>query len=179
MGTRTAILTELTTRTPTRPSGNGGRRNGGVALTLCSSSNPTKVSAVSTVQIKGKVTVEELQHALLDELGPHYRVTVDSTSTLKIRRVGMVPTEVTITHHGDTTTFKISTTGQILSRVGHATSINPKVKRALEHAYSEHRRGAATACSSKRAVDAKPAFGDGRDYLNQFSLAMCCYRRPS
>ena len=100
-------------------------------------SNPTKVSAVSTVQIKREVTVEEVQHALLDELGPHYRVTVDSTSTLKIRRTGMIPSKVTMTHRGETTTFKISTTGLILSRVGHATSINPRVRRALNHAYSE------------------------------------------
>ena len=100
-------------------------------------SNPTKVSAVSTVQIKREVTVEEVQHALLRELGPHYRVTVDSTSTLKIRRIGMIPSKVTMTHRGETTTFKISTSGLILARVGHATSINPRVRRALNHAYSE------------------------------------------
>jgi len=92
---------------------------------------------MSTVQVKREVTVEDVQHALSDELGPHYRVSIDSDSTLKIGRTGVIPSKVTMTRRGDTTTFKITTTGLILSRVAQATSINPRVKRALEHAYSE------------------------------------------
>ena len=92
---------------------------------------------MSTVQVKREVTVEDVQHALSDELGPHYRVNVASNSTLHIGRTGVIPSRVTMTRRGDTTTFKISTTGLILSRVAQATSINPRVKRALEHAYSE------------------------------------------
>ena len=92
---------------------------------------------MSTVQTKREVTMEDAQHALSNELGPKYRVTVDSNSTLKIGRTGVIPAKVTVTRRGDTTTFKISTTGLILSRVAQATSINPRVKRALERAYSE------------------------------------------
>jgi len=92
---------------------------------------------MSTVQVKREVTVEDVQHALSDELGPHYRVNVASNSTLHIGRTGVIPSKVTMTRRGDTTTFKITTTGLILSRVAQATSINPKVKRALENAYSE------------------------------------------
>jgi hypothetical protein len=90
---------------------------------------------MSTVQIKREVTIDDVQHALSDELGPHYRVNVASTSTLRIGRTGVIPSKVTMTRRGDTTTFKISTTGLILSRVAQATSVNPKIKRALEHAY--------------------------------------------
>jgi hypothetical protein len=90
-----------------------------------------------TVRIKRELTVEDVQQTLSDELGPHYRVAVDSNSTLKIGRPGVIPSKVTMTRRGDMTTFKINTTGLILSRVAQATSINPRVKRALEHAYSE------------------------------------------
>lgn len=92
---------------------------------------------MSTVQTKREVTVEDVQHALSDELGPHFRVAVDSHSTLKIGRTGVIPAKVTMTRRGDMTTFKISTTGLILSRVAQVTSINPRVKRALQHAYSD------------------------------------------
>lgn len=92
---------------------------------------------MSTVQTKQEVTIEGVQDALSNELGPIYRVAVDSNSTLKVGRTGVIPAKVTVTHRGDTTTFKISTTGLILSRVAQATSINPRVKRALEHAYSQ------------------------------------------
>ena len=92
---------------------------------------------MSTVQTKREVTIEDVQHALSNELDPKYRVTVDSNSTLKIGRTGVIPAKVTVTRRGDTTTFKVSTTGLILSRVAQATSINPRVKRALVHAYSE------------------------------------------
>jgi len=92
---------------------------------------------MSTVQTNREVTTDDVQHALSNELGPNYRVAVDTNSTLKIGRTGVIPAKVTMTRRGDTTTFKISTTGLILSRIAQATSINPRVKRALKHAYSE------------------------------------------
>ena len=92
---------------------------------------------MSTVQTKKDVTIESVQRALSDELGPSYRVSVDSDSTLKVGRTGVIPARVTISHTGDTTTFRIITTGLILSRIAQATSINPRVKRALEHAYAD------------------------------------------
>jgi len=92
---------------------------------------------MSTVQTKREATIEDVHHALSNELGPNYRVAVDSNSTLKVGRAGVIPAKVSVTRRGDTTTFKISTTGLILSRIAQATSINPRVKRALEHAYSE------------------------------------------
>jgi hypothetical protein len=88
-----------------------------------------------SVQTKQEVTIEGVQEALANELGSNYRVSVDSDSTLKVGRTGVIPAKVTLIRRGDMTTFKISTTGLILSRVAQATSINPKVKRALEKAY--------------------------------------------
>jgi hypothetical protein len=92
---------------------------------------------MSTVQTMREVTIEDVQHSLSNELGPNYRVAVDSSSTLKIGRKGVIPAKLTVIRRGDTTTFKISTTGLILSRVAQAASINPRVKRALKHAYLE------------------------------------------
>lgn len=92
---------------------------------------------MSTVQTKREVSLEEVQHALSDELGPHFHVKVNPPSTLTVGRTGVIPTKVVMSRRGDTTTFKISTTGLILSRLAQATSINPRVKRALQHACSD------------------------------------------
>jgi hypothetical protein len=96
-----------------------------------------KETTMPSVQTKQEVTIEGVQEALANELGASYRVAVDSDSTLKIGRTGVIPAKVTLIRRGNLTTFKVSTTGLILSRVLQATSINPKVKRALEKAYPE------------------------------------------
>ena len=90
-----------------------------------------------TVQTRQELTIEDVQRALSEALGPQYRVAQGSDSTLKIGRKGVIPAKVTMIRRGDTTTFKISTTGLIVSRVVQATSINPKVKQALETAYPQ------------------------------------------
>ena len=92
---------------------------------------------MSSVQVRREVTVDDAERALSNELGPHYRVSIDSDSTIKIGRTGVIPAKLTISRRGDTTMFKISTTGLIISRIVQATSINPRVKRALENAYSD------------------------------------------
>jgi hypothetical protein len=50
---------------------------------------------MSTVQTKREVTIEDVQRALSNELGPNYRVAVDSNSTLMIGRTGIIPAKVT------------------------------------------------------------------------------------
>jgi hypothetical protein len=90
---------------------------------------------MSTVQTKQQVGVEDVQRALSDALGPKYRVTVESDSALKIGRAGVIPAKVEIGRANGMTTFKVRTTGLIVSRVLQAASINPRVRRGLEQAY--------------------------------------------
>jgi hypothetical protein len=90
-----------------------------------------------SVQTKREVPIEEAQRALSDGLGPGYRVTVGSRSILKVGRTGVIPAHVKVTHSDGITTFTAGTTGLIVSRIVQAISINPRVRRVLEEAYSE------------------------------------------
>jgi len=91
---------------------------------------------MSTVRTEREVTVEDVQCTLADLLGPKYHVTVASGSTLKVGRTGVIPSQVKIRRASGTTEFKVTTTGLIVSRIVQAVSLNPRVKRALERAYS-------------------------------------------
>ena len=89
------------------------------------------------LQTKQEVDVEEAKRALADALGPKYRVSVTSGSTLKVGRAGVIPARVQVLSSGGMTTFKVQTTGLIASRVIQACSINPRVRRALRESYTE------------------------------------------
>jgi hypothetical protein len=89
------------------------------------------------VQTNQEVDIEEAKRALADALGPKYRVSVTSSSTLKIGRAGVIPARVQVVSSGGMTTFKVHTTGLIASRVIQACSINPRVRRALKESYVE------------------------------------------
>ena len=90
---------------------------------------------MSTVQTKQRVDVNAVQEALSAALGSSYRVTVASDSTLKVGRPGVIPAKLKLSWSGDTTTFKVTTTGLILSRIVQAWSINPRVQRALQESF--------------------------------------------
>ncbi len=90
---------------------------------------------MSTVQTNQEVGVEDVQRTLADLLGPKYRVTGASGSTLKVGRTGVIPAQVKMSRANGVTTFKVTTTGLIVSRIVQAVSLNPRVRRALEQAY--------------------------------------------
>jgi len=92
---------------------------------------------MSTVQTKKEISVDDVRQVLSNELGSRYRVNIESNSTLKVGRSGVIPSKVTVSRHGEITTFKIATTGLIVSRIIQATSINPRIKRALKDAQWE------------------------------------------
>ena len=94
-----------------------------------------------TLKTNQEVGVDDVQRALSDELGPNYRVTVASGSTLKVGRTGVIPASVEISHRDGMTMFKVATTGLIVSRLIQAFSINPRVRRALAEAYPKVSNG--------------------------------------
>jgi len=91
---------------------------------------------MAAVQTKQEVGVEDVQRTLADLLGPKYHVTVASGSTLKVGRSGVIPAQVKMSRANGVTTFKVVTTGLIVSRIVQAASLNPRVRRALKEAYS-------------------------------------------
>jgi len=92
---------------------------------------------MAKLQTTRDVGVQEVQHTLSERLGPSYRVTAASGSKLKIGRTGVIPSTVTLDHAHGGTTFKVHTTGLIVSRLVQAATINPRVRHALADAYSK------------------------------------------
>jgi hypothetical protein len=91
------------------------------------------------LQTEREVGVDEACQTLADALGPKYRVSVASGSTLKVGRAGVIPAKVEVGSSHGTTTFTVHTTGLIVSRVIQACSINPRVRRALRESYPTSR----------------------------------------
>jgi hypothetical protein len=89
-----------------------------------------------SMQTEREVGIDEARQALADALGPKYRVSVTSGSTLKVGRTGVVPAKVQVGSSHGTTTFTVRTTGLIVSRVIQACSINPRIRRALRESYA-------------------------------------------
>lgn len=87
------------------------------------------------LKVRQDVGIEDVQRTLTKVLGPKFRVTIGSGSILKVGRTGVIPSQVRVNSANGVTTFQISTTGLILSRLLQAISINPRVRRALEQAY--------------------------------------------
>jgi hypothetical protein len=87
------------------------------------------------VQTSREVRVEDVVRTLADSLGSKYQVDASSDSTITVGRRGVIPSKVTLVRRGDKTTFKVATTGLLVSRGIQAASINPKVRRALDEAY--------------------------------------------
>ena len=90
---------------------------------------------MATIETTQVVTAEEVQSRLSAVLGPSFKVSVESDSTLKVGRTGVIPAKVHIHREGGTTRFSVSTTGLIVSRIIQLTSINPKVRRALKETF--------------------------------------------
>ena len=90
---------------------------------------------MSTLRTRRDVGTDEVVRTLTDVLGPQYRVTATSNTTLKVGRTGVIPSKVQVIRCDGITVFKVTTTGFVVSRIIQAMSINPRVRRALETAY--------------------------------------------
>jgi hypothetical protein len=94
-----------------------------------------------SVQTEREVGIDEVQQTLAEALGPKYRVSVASNSTLKVGRPGVIPGKVQVDSSDSSTTFTVHTSGLIVSRVIQAWAINPRVRRALRKSYARNSPG--------------------------------------
>ena len=92
---------------------------------------------MSTTTVSRDMTLENIQRALSDSLGPAYKVTATSDSTLKVRRFPLMTARVDVTwDEADTTTLHAAP-GEVWILQGiNALTIYPKVRRALSQAFT-------------------------------------------
>lgn len=90
-----------------------------------------------TVEVSGDVDVEEAQRALSDRLGTGYKVTATSDSSLKVSRNILLRAGVQVRNNGGTTSFRITPGGLTLVMLINLTVTVPKIRQALEQAFSQ------------------------------------------
>jgi len=88
-----------------------------------------------SVQTDHKVDIDEARRKLAESLGPAYRVTIASASALKVGRPGVIPAKVQLDWSEGATSFRVSTTGLILSRLIQTGFMNPRIRRALKESF--------------------------------------------
>jgi len=91
---------------------------------------------VSTVQLNYEVSLEEIQRALSNALGPAYRVRATSDSMLKIKRNNVITATVRVSRSEEGTTVRVRGGGLIVARVLDSFTITPKVRHALDRSYT-------------------------------------------
>ncbi len=91
---------------------------------------------MSTTTVSRDMTLEKIQRALSDALGPAYKVTATSDSTLKVQRFPLMTARVDVKWDEDQTTLHAAP-GEVWILQGiNALTIYPKVRRALSQAFT-------------------------------------------
>ena len=83
-----------------------------------------------------EITLEDARRVLADALGPAYRVTATSGSTLKVSRNPVMWATVRMGWSGGRTTIRVTPGGLLLFRAINAFATAPKVRRALDQTIS-------------------------------------------
>jgi len=92
---------------------------------------------MSTTTISRDMTLEKIQRALGDALGPAYKVTATSDSTLMVRRFPLMTARVDVKwDEADTTTLHAGPGEAWIFQGINALTIYPKVRRALSRAFT-------------------------------------------
>ncbi len=91
---------------------------------------------MSTTKTSREIPLDEIQRTLRDALGPAYKVTATSDSTLKIRRLPLVTGKVKVSWHDDGTTLQAAPGEAWILQGINALTIYPKVRRALSRAFT-------------------------------------------
>ena len=92
---------------------------------------------MSTTTVSRDMTLEQIQRALSDALGPAYTVTATSDSTLKVRRFPLMTASVDVRWDEAHTTTLHAAPGEAWIFQGiNALTIYPKVHRALSQAFT-------------------------------------------
>jgi len=90
-----------------------------------------------TVEVNADVDAKEAQQALSDRLGTGYKVTATSDSSLKVSRNVFLRAGVEVRNNGGTTSFHITPFGFALLLFVNSTVTVPKIRKALEQAFSQ------------------------------------------
>lgn len=91
---------------------------------------------MSTTTVSRDLTLDDIQRALSDALGPAYKVTATSDFTLKVRRLPLMAAMVNVKWDEAHTTTLHAAPGEAWIFQGiNALTIYPKVRRALSQAF--------------------------------------------
>jgi hypothetical protein len=88
-------------------------------------------------ELKKEVSLEDARHALSDGLGPGYRVTTKTDSTLRVYRNPVIWGTVSMSWAGGKTTFRVRPGGALLVLLLNALYTVPKVRHALARAFPD------------------------------------------
>ena len=92
---------------------------------------------MSTTTVSRDLTLDGIQRALSDALGPAYKVTATSDRTLKVRRFPLMTAMVDVRwDEADTTTLHAAPGEAWIFQGINALTIYPKVRRALSQAFT-------------------------------------------
>jgi hypothetical protein len=92
---------------------------------------------MSTIEVNKDVGLDDVQRALSDALGPAYRVSITSGSSLKVMRNFVTWGTVHVRRSGGRTSFRVRPGGLILAAAFNAVYTTPKIRRALDQAFPQ------------------------------------------
>ena len=90
---------------------------------------------MSTVQVKPEVGLEDMQQALSNALGPTYRVSAKSDSTLRVYRNPVIWATVRVSWSAGSTTVRVSSGGLVAVKLINALTITPRIRKVLNKAF--------------------------------------------
>lgn len=92
---------------------------------------------MAAIEVNRQIEVEEAEKALSDALGPGYQVTVDSPSSLKVKRNLLTGGTVQMSWSGGSTSFRVNPTGLVGLAIYNAMFTSPKIRKAIEKAFPQ------------------------------------------
>jgi hypothetical protein len=90
---------------------------------------------MTALAVNKEISLEDAQRALADALGPGWRVTVASGSSLKVAHNAVTWGTVHVSWPSGKTSFRVRPGGLILVAAFNAVSTVPKIRHALDRAF--------------------------------------------
>jgi hypothetical protein len=91
---------------------------------------------MSTTKTSRQLPLDEIQRTLSGALGPAYKVTTTSDSTLRVRRLPLVTARVKVSWQDDGTTLQAAPGEAWILQGINALTIYPKLRRTLAQAFT-------------------------------------------
>jgi hypothetical protein len=92
---------------------------------------------MSAIEMHEDISLEDVQRALADALGPGYRISATSDSSLRITRNFIIWGTVQVSWSAGETSFRVRPGGLVLVAAFNAVSIVPKIRHALDRAFPQ------------------------------------------